>query len=372
MGYITKEETCTEDGVMTYDCSVCGKKAIETSVINKITGHDFSGEIVENVTGENGNHWKKCSRCDVYGWGTTANNYENHNWDKNSDGVVDAGDAETKASTCKEAGYEKYTCKVCNATWTKTLDLAAHTITATAKKDVANICGGDGNAAFWSCSVCNRVWKDEALTEELADTTDADNDGIPDALETKGPAHDFTGACVSATGGKDGTHHRQCTRFTQCKTYGPEEKHTWGEPAVTAATCLKAGKKVYTCTSGCGQTYEETIEKADHQMTKIPAVTPECGKAGNNEYYYCSTCNKYYRDVNGTTETTVAVETLPALEHKWTAHHDYDTRKTAADCMNPAVYIYDAVVQAGERTIDTTEIARKRVVELFKKKGGQA
>ena len=338
MGYITKEETCTEDGVMTYDCSVCGKKAIETSVINKITGHDFSGEIVENVTGENGNHWKKCSRCDVYGWGTTANNYENHNWDKNSDGVVDAGDAETKASTCKEAGYEKYTCKVCNATWTKTLDLAAHTITATAKKDVANICGGDGNAAFWSCSVCNRVWKDEALTEELADTTDADNDGIPDALETKGPAHDFTGACVSATGGKDGTHHRQCTRFTQCKTYGPEEKHTWGEPAVTAATCLKAGKKVYTCTSGCGQTYEETIEKADHQMTKIPAVTPECGKAGNNEYYYCSTCNKYYRDVNGTTETTVAVETLPALEHKWTAHHDYDTLKTAADCMNPAVY----------------------------------
>lgn len=34
--------------------------------------------------------------------------------------------------------------------------------------------------------------------------------------------------------------------------------------------------------------------------------------------------------------------------------------------------IYDAVVQAGERTIDTTEIARQRVVELFKKKGGQA
>lgn len=337
-GYVTKAETCTEDGVMTYDCSTCGKKAIETSVINNITGHDFSGTPVENVTGENGNHWKKCLRCDAYGWAGVEDACEKHNWDKNSDGQVNASDADTKASTCEEAGYEKYTCKVCNATWTKTLDLAAHKTIATAAKDVTNVCGGDGNAAFWSCSVCNRVWKDAALTDELTDTTDADNDGIPDALETKGPDHSFTGAYVSASGGKDGTHYRQCERFTQCKTYGPEEKHTWGDPAVTDATCLKTGKKVYTCTSGCGQTYEEVIEKAAHQMTKTEAVAPKCGIPGNNEYYYCSTCGRYYKDANGTTVTTVEDEKIAALEHKWTAHHDYDTLKTAADCMNPAVY----------------------------------
>lgn len=337
-GYVTKEETCTEDGIMTYDCSVCGKKAIETSEINNITGHNFAGSAVENVTGENGNHWKKCSRCNVCGWGTTENAYENHNWDKNSDGIVDASDAiETKASTCKEAGYEKYKCTVCSATWTKTLDLATHTITATAKKDVTNVCGGDGNAAFWSCSVCDRVWKDAALTEEISNV-DADNDGIPDAAETKGPDHEFTGAYVSVSGGEDGTHHRQCTRFTQCKTYGPEEKHTWGDPAVTPATCEKEGKKVYTCTSGCGQTYEETIEKATHQMTKIPAVAAACGKPGNNEYYSCSTCGKYYKDAEGTKKTTVSDETIPALEHTWTSHHDYDTLKEDATCQKAAVY----------------------------------
>ena len=337
-GYVTKEETCTEDGVMTYDCAVCGKKTIETSGINNITGHNFS-EIVIKEEGENGSHWKKCSRCDAYGWSGVENACENHNWDKDKDGTVDASDAiETKASTCKEAGYEKYKCTVCNATWTKTLDFAAHKTIATAAKDVTTVCGGDGNKAFWSCSVCNKVWKDAALTDELADTTDADNDGIPDALETKGPGHDFTGAYVSASAGEDGTHHRQCKRFTQCGAYGPEEPHTWGNPTVTPATCEKAGKKVYTCTSGCGQTYEEVIKKAAHSMTKIEAVAPKCGTPGNNEYYSCSTCGKYYKEEAGTTVTTVEAEKIAALEHKWTVHHDYDTLNTAADCQNAAVY----------------------------------
>ena len=348
-GYETKAETCTEDGVMTYDCSLCGKTAITTSVINNISGHDFSGTAVENVTGQNGNHWRKCSRCGVYGWNGVADACENHNWDKNADGKVDAGDAETKASTCIEAGFEKYTCKVCSATWTKTLDLAAHTITATAAKNVTNICGGDGNEAFWSCSVCKKVWKDKDLTDELADTNDADNDGIPDALETKGPEHNFTGAYVPATGGKDGTHYRQCERFAQCGAYGlmvdgkavtdATEKHTWGTPDVTPATCEKEGKEVYTCTSGeCGQTYEKTLDKAAHKMIKIAAVAAVCGTPGNNEYYSCSTCNKYYKDEAGTTVTTVEAEKIPALQHKWTAHHDYDTLKAPATCVAPAVY----------------------------------
>lgn len=339
-GYPTKEETCTEDGEMTYDCSVCGKKAIETSVINKITGHDFSGEIVIKEEGENGSHWKKCVRfdeCGAYGWAGVENKCEYHNWDKNSDGTVDASDAEeTKASTCKEAGYEKYTCKVCSATWTKTLDLATHTIAATAAKNVTNVCGGEGNIAYWTCSVCNRVWKDAGLANEISNV-DADNDGIPDAAETKGPDHEFTGAYVSASAGENGKHYRQCTRFTQCNTYGPEEKHTWGAPAVENATCTKEGSKTYTCTL-CPQTYTETISKVAHEMTKIDAVTPKCGIAGNYEYYSCSTCGKYYKDEAGTTETTVSAETIPALEHTWTAHHDYDTLKDAATCQNAAVY----------------------------------
>lgn len=341
-GYVTKTETCTEDGIMTYDCSVCGKKAIATSAINTITGHNFTGTAVENVEGENGNHWRKCSRCNVYGWGTTANACENHIWDENEDGTVNASDAEeTKASTCKEAGYEKYTCKVCSATWTKTLDLAAHKTTATAAKDVTNVCGGEGNIAYWTCSVCNRVWTDAALTDELADTTDADGDNIPDALETKGPDHEFTGAYKSASAGKDGTHNRACSICGKAygigNTEGATAPHVWGTPTVVDATCTKEGSRTYKCTL-CPQTYTEIISKVAHKMTKIDAVEPKCGIAGNNKYYSCSTCGKYYKDEAGTTETTVSAETLPALVHTWTAHHDYDTLKTPATCQKAAVY----------------------------------
>lgn len=341
-GYVTKEETCTEDGVMTYDCAVCGKTAIATSVINNISGHSFTGDPVENVTGENGNHWKKCARCDVYGWGTTENACEAHVWDKNTDGVVNASDAETKASTCKDAGYEKYTCQVCSATWTKTLDLADHKTTAHKAVDVANVCGGEGNIAYWDCSVCGRVWTDSALANEISNA-DADGDNIPDAAETYGPAHVFDGEYKSVTNGKDGTHNRRCTICQNA--YGLDgvkdaaEAHTWGEPTVTDASCTKEGSKVYECTAaGCTGTYTETIAKVAHSTVEIPAVDAACGKAGNNKYYQCSVCKSCFKDAEATTETTVAAETIPALVHTWTAHHDYDTLKTAATCQSAAVY----------------------------------
>ena len=337
-GTITKADTCTEAGVKTYNCSICGKEAIETETVDKISGHDFTGDWVIREEGENGTHWRRCNLCGAYGFGGVENDYENHNWDKNNDGVVNSSDATSKTpSTCKDAGSETYTCKACPATFTKTLELVAHQTVKTDAKDVANICGGDGNVAFWTCSVCNRVWKDEALTDEVTDLTDADGDNIPDGLETKGPDHEFTGACVSVSGGADGKHYRQCKRFTQCKTYGPEEAHKYGEPAVTDPTCTATGKKVYTC-ADCKQTYTVTLNKVAHTITKIEAVAPECGKAGNNEYYYCSGCSKYYKDADGTTETTVANETIAALKHTWTGPHDYDKIKTPATCMAAAVY----------------------------------
>lgn len=343
-GYVTKAETCTEDGVMTYDCSICGKKAIETAKIDNITGHDFN-EIVIKQSGVDGSHWRKCSRCDAYGWAGVENACEDHNWDKNADGNVDANDAiSSKASTCEEAGYETYECKVCKDTYKKTLELAKHKITATAAKDVTNICGGDGNAAFWTCSVCKRVWKDAGLTDELENTTDADNDGIPDELEVKGPDHDFTGAYVNVKNGAEGTHYRQCKRFTQCGKYGlmvngvavegATEAHKFTSTE-TASTCTVQGTKTYTC-SDCNHSYSEKLPLAAHKMTKHEAVKAECNKPGNIEYYSCSECNKNYKDAEGTVEATNTV--IPALEHKWSAPHDYDTPNTAATCQKPALY----------------------------------
>ena len=51
------------------------------------------------------------------------------------------------------------------------------------------------------------------------------------------------------------------------------------------------------------------------EMTKRDAVDPTCLEAGNNEYYFCPECNKYYSNVEGTLETTVEANVIKALGH---------------------------------------------------------
>ena len=55
-GVITREATCTENGIMTYTCSTCGETKRE--VISQ-TGHSFKYEAIGD-----GTHKKICSKCD--------------------------------------------------------------------------------------------------------------------------------------------------------------------------------------------------------------------------------------------------------------------------------------------------------------------
>ena len=344
-GYVTKDETCTEDGVMTYDCSVCGKVAIKTETIDKITGHDFTGDWAMKEDGKNGSHYQKCLRCDAYGYGGVENNSCPHDWCK-----LEAAEVVT-AATCTDDGIRKYTCSKCPATYTEEIPATGHPydkINKTAAKNVANVCGGDGNAEFWTCTVCNRVYTDSALTAEITDYTDADADGIPDVLETKGPEHNFTGTCVNASNGADGTHYYKCTR---CSVYGlmvdgkpvigATEKHSFSSKT-SASTCTTAGKITYTC-SGCNHTYSETLPLAAHTMETIDAVTATCTTGGNNKYYKCTACSQYFKDEEGTQKTTVADEKISALGHTFVSGGDVedptkDREISPATCVAAAVY----------------------------------
>ena len=49
-----------------------------------------------------------------------------------------------------------------------------------------------------------------------------------------------------------------------------------------------------------------------HVMELIPAKEATCIEEGNNSYYYCSECNKYFKDEAGTIETTISDEIIPA------------------------------------------------------------
>ena len=66
-GEVTTAATCTQDGVMTYTCTLCEEE--RTEAITKL-GHDFA----EEWSHDENYHWHKCSRCDA------TNDKAGHQW----------------------------------------------------------------------------------------------------------------------------------------------------------------------------------------------------------------------------------------------------------------------------------------------------
>ena len=90
-GEVTTAATCTQDGVMTYTCTLCEEE--RTEPITKL-GHDFAGEWQSDADG----HWHKCSRCDA------TDDAVAHTM---KDGEI------ITAPTVDEQGTQKIACEVC-------------------------------------------------------------------------------------------------------------------------------------------------------------------------------------------------------------------------------------------------------------------
>ncbi|MQN79312.1 BspA family leucine-rich repeat surface protein [Segatella copri] len=91
--------------------------------------------------------------------------------------------------TCTEHGYTTHKCSLCNSIVKVYKDdvLKPHTLTHHALKDAT--CTEAGNIEYWQCSVCNKLFSDEATTKEF---TDAASLVIP----AKGHTFDREGNCT--------------------------------------------------------------------------------------------------------------------------------------------------------------------------------
>lgn len=124
-----------------------------------------------------------------------------------------------------------------------------------------------------------------------------------------------------------------CTAKAVCETcdqpYGELGAHKLTKTDAKAATCTEAGNEAYWTCSGCGKYFSDEngineIEKDSwvlktlgHDMTKTDAKAATCTEDGNNEYYTCSRCGGVFKDEAGTQATTVEAETLKKLGHDW-------------------------------------------------------
>lgn len=98
---------------------------------------------------------------------------------------------------------------------------------------------------------------------------------------TLGDDHTHT---YGTTYSSDSTGHwKTCT---ECGANGEFSKHTGGTATCTAKAVCET----------CDQPYGEL---GAHKLTKTAAKAATCTEAGNNEYWTCKTCGKYFSDEKG-------------------------------------------------------------------------
>ncbi len=270
-GKVTTEATCTADGVRTYTCSKC--QDTKTEPIPAL-GHEMTHHPENAATcGAPGNSaYYTCSRCNKY-FSDAKGEKEiaKDSWVIPATGNHDYDEVETKKATCTEKGEKKLTCKVCNDTKTVETPALGHETTLTPAN--AATCGAAGNSAYYTCSRCNKYFRDANGANEIA----KDSWVIP------------------ATG-----------------------EHTYTETVTKQPSCTEKGEKKLTC-KVCNHTETVEIPAQGHDMTKTPAKAATCVAAGNTEYYSCSRCQKYFRDAKG--ENVIAKDSwiIPATgEHTYT------------------------------------------------------
>ena len=93
--------------------------------------------------------------------------------------------------------------------------------------------------------------------------------------------------------------------------------HTFTNSVVTAPGCSTEGTMKHTC--ACGYSYTSPIAATgNHTLVEIPAKPATCLEAGNNRYFRCTVCSKYFVDSAGNVETTVENQTISKLTHSYT------------------------------------------------------
>ena len=347
-----KDATCAEPGNSAYwICSNCGKFFADEAGKTEIEENSWVISAAHTLIKtdakaatctEVGNsaYWT-CSTCGKYFSDEAGKNeIAKDSW------VIPAGhnltQTEAKAATCTEDGNNAYyTCSACGKifkdaegtqeTTFKNEILAAigHMMTKTDAK--AATCTEDGNNAYYTCSACGKIFKDAdgktattVETEKIAATghTMTKTEAKAATCTEDGNNEYYTcSACGKAFKDADGKTVTTVEAETIAAT-----GHTMTKTDAKAATCTEDGNIAYWYCSVCNKYFSDengtneialvdTVVKAHHTMTKTDAKEPTCTAEGNNAYYTCSVCGKVFKDEAGTQPTTVEAEILEKKAH---------------------------------------------------------
>ena len=317
-GQVTTAATCTENGVMTYTCTMCSDT--KTEVI-PATGHAY-GEPV----------WSWNDDFTASATFTCAN-------DTSHVEKVDATvTSEVTEGSCEVGGTRTYTAKVTfegkDYTDTKTEPVPAKGHQLTAVEAVPATCETAGTSAHWKCDVCGKLFSDaegktETTLEKLAIPATGHAYGAPVWKWND----DFT-ASATFTCANDTSHVEKVDATVTSE--------------VTEGSCEVGGTRTYTAKvtfedKEYTSTKTEAIPAAGHTLTAVAEVPATCETAGTSAHWKCDVCGKLFSDAEGKTETTLEKLAIPATGHAygapvWKWNDDF-TASATFTCGNDASHV---------------------------------
>lgn len=344
------DATCTEDGTKTATCDVEGCDAVDTkAAAGTATGHHSEEELRQGP----GGHYKVCDACRKP-FEVQAHTYGDY--------------TTTKEPTCEEVGTKERRCTVCDYAQTATIDPLDHQFGEYTYNNDAT-CNADGTETAHcqreGCDKTDTRTKTGTKLQHAFNTYVADGNAtcISRGTET---AHCDNAGCEAnntrnVTTGAFGEHqsgdtfaHNETSHWHTCVLCGERisstvTAHNYGEEIIdTAAGCEAPGAKHRIC-QDCGYREDSVINPLGHETVKHDAVESTCTVAGNEEYYSCTRCDKYFANAAATTEIEEGSWTLELEPHDYVLHEaveipcdkDRDGREEhlcCSVCHHTAVY----------------------------------
>ena len=318
-GQVTTAATCTENGVMTYTCTMCSDT--KTEVI-PATGHAYGEPVWKWTDGFEATATFTCTNDATHVENVTA----------------EVTSAVTTPAACETTGVRTYTAKVTfedkeyTSTKTEVIPATGHTLTAVA--EVPATCETAGVKAHWKCEVCGKLFSDaEGKTE-----TTLEKLAIPATGHAYGEPvwkwnDDFT-ASATFTCANDTSHVEKVDATVTSE--------------VTEGSCEVGGTRTYTAkVTFEGKDYTDTktepVPAKGHTLTVVEAVPATCETAGTSAHWKCEVCGKLFSDAGGKTETTMEKLTIPATGHAygapvWKWNDDF-TASATFTCGNDASHV---------------------------------
>ena len=363
-GQVTTAATCTENGVMTYTCTMCGDT--KTEVI-PATGHAY-GEPV----------WKWTDDFKATATFTCANDTTHV-----ENVTAEVTSAVTTPAACETTGVRTYTAKVTfegkeyTSTKTETIAATGHAY----GEPVWSWTDGFKATATFTCANNAAHVENVTATVTNAVTTEAtcEVDGVrtytakvtfegKEYTDTKTETIAATGHAYGEPVWKWNDDFTASATFTCANDASHVEKvDATVTSEVTEGSCEVGGTRTYTAkVTFEGKDYTDTktepVPAKGHTLTAVEAVPATCETAGVKAHWVCSVCGKLFSDAEGKTETTLEKLAIPATGHAygepvWKWNDDF-TASATFTCGND-----DSHVESVNATV-TNEVTTEATCEV--------